>query len=334
MRLRIFGLLALGSLALFALSASSLAGAEPAAVRGPTGVAQYLPAGPDPGASCSRVRKIRVKGVLQLTGTSTSRDVLCGGNESEHFYPLGGHDTVLAGGGDDRVFDDPSNATSDLISGGPGRKDWARHDPCDDVSGIETQVVKGRRKACSARRRAGQQAVDYGTIAFQARVECGSFSTAGLFSMRVSEEPMIRAVDTSRKIDWQFVSWIPLLYRFDGTQWVHVPVGNAFWLWDWTVDLQDNEFDQVRNFWRARIKGRTFRSRTGFTVPAGTYTMDIRYRWFKTARTPNHQQDYHAGLHFGEYETDNTHRSCTFPAATPASAARSAGGYALSQFSS
>ncbi|MDP9491185.1 MAG: hypothetical protein M3P42_03145, partial [Actinomycetota bacterium] len=328
-----------GSLALVLLSLAAGAGAKPSVARGPTGVAQYVPGLPNPGESCSRVRETQGEdGVTEIRGTKDNRDVLCGSVKArnERFYPLGGHDTVLARGGDDWIHDDPTNKTSDMISGGSGSKDWSRPDPCDDVSGVERPLQKRVKKTCPKTAKASvgrSDAIDYGTLAYQARVECQTSST-GSYLMRFSEEPMIRAVDTSTKVDWQFVAWFPIVYQWNGTAWAQLPVSDPYWAWDWTVDAQDKGFDQIRNYWRARIKGRLIRVRTGIVnLQPGTYKMDIRYRWFKTARSPNHQEDYLAGLHFGQYETDHTHQSCTFP--VPTAAARRASGrpeaYRLSQ---
>jgi hypothetical protein len=270
--------------------------------------AQNVPAPPPVQTGCAKLRNFR--------GTK-NKESICGDDKANKLYPIGGHDTVWGYGGNDKIWS--RNGKPDNVFGGTGT-DWARVDTCDEVTFVpEEKIERPRRDSCKgvAKRSvaARTQAVDYYSLAFQGIIECFDrrFATHG-FEMRFAEEPMLRAVNTSVRPDWQFVAWIPLLYKWNGTAWEPQTVRNPYWLWDWTIDLQDAEFFDVGNYWRT---GKSERIVTGFVhlQPNATYRIIVRARWYKTNRTGAATIDYVAGQHIGKYETNHTHASCTFPAA-------------------
>jgi hypothetical protein len=260
---------------------------------------------------CADVRQTRGKETV-IRGTERT-ETICGTEGKDIIYPEGGNDKIWGKEGDDRIW--AKNRRPDLVSGGGGA-DWAELDSCDTAGGVETMVRRknkclgvgtARAKAASSR------AIDYYSLSHQMAIECHSrgFERWG-FQMRIAEEPLIYAVDTTKRPDWQFVTWIPLLSKWNGTAWEQVVVGNAFWLWDWTIDQQDRGFVEVRNFWRTP---RGPRIRTGFIhlEPNTRYRMTMQIRWYKTKKTGTATIESVGGAHYGDYETDHTHESCTFP---------------------
>lgn len=313
------GSAALAACLLFACAAT--AGVGIGAGYGPWGQAADTPAPPPVRAGCTDVRVERGQ-TTRITGTE-QKESICGTPGKDHIYARGGNDNVWGKDGDDRIW--ARNSRPDLVSGGGGN-DWAQLDSCDTAGGIEKP--KRDTKKCRGVVNAGNaavNAVDYSSLTYLAVVECHSRNSNQYgFQMRLAEEPTILAVNTSRRPDWQFVSFIPLLYEWDPTilDWRQVVIRNAFWLWDWSIDVQDTEFFAVRNFWRA-FQGR--RIRTGFNhlSPTKTYQMRMKIRWYPTKHTKAGELEAVIGDHFGDYETDKSHSSCTFPAApTPAGGLR------------
>jgi hypothetical protein len=243
---------------------------------------------------------------------------LCGTNSDDDLHPFG-LNTIRAYDGNDRIF--AANGRADVIFGHHGT-DEARIDDCDRTYRVERLKTVGKCANTTGRGSAlksiRQAAYPSQVPTIQCQLETDPTEAAEWpWLLRFSEQPWMRARDTTAKVDWQFVGWSAYLFRLEGTEWVQTRV-QTIWLWDWAYDEQVRAFPG--NVWRSfSDNSRRFVS---FNIgrQGGTYRALVTFRWYPTGNGRAHEEHYWSD-HWGEQETDNKHESCTFPPATPQAAA-------------
>jgi hypothetical protein len=201
------------------------------------------------------------------------------------------------------------NGRADEISGGPG-KDTATVDAKDTVKGVEKCLGRPScpRASASVKRLTASQ-VQF--VLEEPIVVCDLEPGSENRRMWLPLEPKMRAADTTSRIDWQTVAYTPVLYRHDGTDWR--VYRERIWLFDRTFDPSERATPFTGNFWRhTRTKQRT--SVFFYVDDPGTYRVSVRYHWYRTPSVAAHEVVDAVDDHFGEFETDRTHQSCTFPA--------------------
>jgi RTX calcium-binding nonapeptide repeat (4 copies) len=253
-----------------------------------------------------------VGGLLGVSKTGTAQpEPLCGTGGRDTLTAVGGGDTVWGYQGNDQLK--ARNSKVDLVYGGPGT-DAGAFDACDTVYEVETQQagppacpgVKARSLAA-----AGQTApLPFGSPI----IECvQNPEDPAKWRVRFIKQPTMRAVDVSDAVDWQYVAWSPVLFRWDGATWKRY-VTHRTWLWDLTYDLQVSAFPG--NFWRRfDTNVRTF---LWFNVSKpGTYRVSVRYHWYEGDGGEQAADGYfRVKKHYGDFQ-DPTRRACVFPEPTP-----------------
>jgi hypothetical protein len=233
---------------------------------------------------------------------------LCGSRFADQLHSKLGH-TIRSYPGNDKIW--AKNGKVDEIWGGPGTNDMARVDAKD--------TVKGDIEKCPPRPTCPKAAPTYARIdkgevvypATQPIVICDLEPGTNRRRMWFPREPFIRAVDTTKRVDWQTVAWTPLRYKFDGVNWVANQ--SHIWLFDRTFDPTETATPFLGNYWR-HLKSKQRYFIWFYVDEPGTYRISVKYYWYKTANIAAHEEEYYVDDHFGEFETDNTHTSCTFPA--------------------
>jgi hypothetical protein len=204
------------------------------------------------------------------------------------------------------------NGVQDNIYGGPGR-DVAVIDsgPLDSVSGVEEcrYAEKGPKVACplAPRPRRAQQPIIFPGL--EAILECRLEPGTNKRQIWIPYEPVIRAVDSTPRVDWQKVAYAALLYQWDGTTWRFVTQNT--WLWDHTYDQSVPAKDFPQNFWRRFDTGQRWFV-WFYPQSAGQFRVAIKYHWYATSTAPEHEDLLWAGRHYGDYD-NGTHESCVFP---------------------
>ena len=84
-------------------------------------------------------------------------------------------------------------------------------------------------------------------------------------------------------------------------------------VFDRTFDPTETATPFLGNYWR-HLKSKQRYFIWFYVDEPGTYRISVKYYWYKTANIAAHEEEYYVDDHFGEFETDNTHTSCTFPA--------------------
>jgi hypothetical protein len=246
---------------------------------------------------------------------------ICGSQYPDKITVTGrkGSSSIWTFGGVDYV--NAKNKKPDEIWNGPGR-DSGAYDSCDVVHDIDAgQVAPGKCpgvKASSGLR--SLAAIDY--PGYLPVMDC-RLASDGRRLIRFDEEPAMRAVDATSRVDWQTVAWSGLMYKWDGTKWVFVV--QTLWRYDRTYDEQVDAFPG--NYWRLfTTNERSFVS--FYPSGPGQYRIAIHYRWYKEGRVPNHDLLVWAGQHLGRYEDYPGQEWCNFPGETPPpSGGASAGHY-------
>lgn len=247
------------------------------------------------------------KGRNTMEGPSIPNVPFCGTPGHDTMHGRAGN-VIYGQHGNDII--DARNGQRDNIYGGPGRDVALTDSPVLDTieSGIER--VRARRPAAAAASWRPAQFFNYPF--YPPAIQCQFDGATGGRMMRIAEEPTIRAADATRRADWQTVAYSPLLYRWDGTQWVFVM--QNIWLWDRVYDTQfDNTLGFPGNFWRRfDTNQRWF---LFFRPPTpGSYRLAVRYRWYREGTVPDHEQLLWGGFHYGEFEDpEHTHTYCYFP---------------------
>lgn len=230
---------------------------------------------------------------------------LCGTGGADRLTAVGGGDTVWGYHGNDALR--ARNGKPDLVYGGPDA-DSGAFDQCDRV--YEVERSEGGAKACAGvRPRSLAATTQEPPLPRSSPVVDCTTDVSGAWRVRFLRDPVMRALDATAEIDWQFVAWNPVLYRWDGAKWVRYRE-HAQWLWDMTYDRQVMSFPG--NFWRRYSDNeRTFLK---FVVrEAGSYRVAVRYHWYPGDGVPERDAGYFATRHYGDYE-DPTRRFCIFPA--------------------
>jgi hypothetical protein len=252
-----------------------------------------------------------VGGLLGVVKSGTaSPEPLCGTGGRDRLTAVGGGDTVWGYQEDDVLK--ARNGKVDLVYGGPGA-DSGAFDKCDTV--YEVEVVQPDAPACAGvkeRTLAARRASAPGPY-WHPVIECvDNREVPGQWRVKFIKQPTMRAIDTTDAVDWQFVAWTPVLYKWDGTEW-KLKSTHRRWLWDLTYDTQATAFPG--NFWRSfETNERLF---LWFNVSEpGTYRIRIRYHWYEgDGGEPAADWSSFAKKHYGDYE-DPTRQSCVFPAPT------------------
>lgn len=124
-------------------------------------------------------------------------------------------------------------------------------------------------------------------------------------------EPKVRAADSTDRVDWQTVAYRAILYRHDGTDW---RVRNqSSWFFDRTFDPSERATPFFGNFWRHLRTKQRQQVVSFYADDPGTYRVSIKYYWYRTPSVREHETEDVVDDHFGEFETDRRHESCTFP---------------------
>lgn len=226
---------------------------------------------------------------------------------NHHIRGFQGNDVIRAQNGD-----------PDEIRGDSGR-DTAYVDPVDSVVGIEVcrPAAACRAARLNARlttqvpRYLGPDEFDY--RAYISRTECRLLPD-GTRQMWFISEPILRAVDATPRVDWQTVAWSPVLYRFEGSQWVKVE--EEIWLWDRTNDTAPP--DRLHQNWWRRTTGDKARTLLSFELSGpGVYQVRLRLYWYKTARVPEYLWEDDAQSVDPHYSSEGfggpTYKWCDFP---------------------
>jgi hypothetical protein len=290
----------LGAAVLAALIATGL-GASLASA-GPSG-ATAGPGGQEP-PKCERPEPQRVEGGDTVYGPiegSRHNDVLRSSRGGKVICAYGGSDSISA-----------KNRKADEIVGGPGL-DTAKIDGKDTVWPDVEQCPGYARNRCPRAAKATKLLAASQVQFFKEEpiVVCDIHPRNENRRLWIVLEPRMRAADTTVRVDWQTVAYRAILYRHDGTDWR--VYRQSPWLFDRTFDLSETATTFYGNFWR-RI-GTRQRDQFPFFYAdnAGTYRVTVKYYWYKTLSVAEHEVEDLVDYHFGEFETDRTHQSCTFP---------------------
>jgi len=236
-----------------------------------------------------------------LSSTTSGRDFLCGSSRSETFT-AGPADVVMAGGGNDTIY--AKNNATNKIDGGDGN-DWAKVD-----QDLDTVINVERRKYNGIRRRS-VQAIDNSLAATTCPApetadkddwaflgpECFPLKRPTVkcngASLNVVSPPQLAAADaTPGVVDWQYVAWTMLLFKWNATRKQWDLVDQTPWYWDEVYDLFDAGADEPpENFWRLFDPARDDRA---VNIPAqvvplpdrGYYTVGFKEHWYAAAATP------------------------------------------------
>lgn len=261
-------------------------------------------------------RRDKQRNVNRIPGPK--EQTVCGTNDSD-VIDAEGKNTVLARWGDDVIHAD--NRSTDTVYGHHGY-DKAFLDNCDKLPtghSIEKVIRRGRCRDFKPQKTASLAAIHYPY--WYSSMECQKHpDVAGWYMIRFAEEPTIRAVDSSRQVDWQRVAWTGLLYTLVNGAWVQAspttPGANrqTEWLWDRTYDEQVGAFPG--NLWRRFTTNERWFTWFNIKDP-GSYRVAVQSRWYRPNGSVQHDELDWAGSHFGEFETPGKHESCTFPPLVP-----------------
>jgi hypothetical protein len=239
-------------------------------------------------------------------GQTAPTDIHCGSRYADTIVARGGGDTVYAAQGND--FIDARNRKPDEIFPGlPGDADWGKFDSCDTSNGPLPKKLRKYQstKPCpevypsprALNGRLSPAELVYPKI--NATIECYARGD-GTWMIRFVEEPRMRAVDSTRRVDWQSVAWSSVLYKLVGPDpyasdsWQSVE--QTVWLWDRTYDEQVQRF--AGNFWKL-FDTTDRRFLYHLAVEPGTYRVAVRYHWYATKEVPAHTFQDWAGYHYG-----------------------------------
>jgi hypothetical protein len=255
---------------------------------------------------CSGVRRNTKLGIT--TSIGTGQRYLCGTNRSDRIsvprlgnfietwgasvWTFGGNDTINA-----------RNRRPDEIDGGAGN-DRGQFDACDRLHNVEVADVSG--DCPGVKPGVSRPTSDLEYRYNFARIEC----TTGLDGqrlIRLAEKPLVRAVDATPAVEWQFVAFSPSLYRWDGTTW-QLSLRSR-WLWDRSFDEQVTAFPS--NGWRRFDTNQLWFLWYSPTQP-GTYRVGLTIRWYAEEGVPAREGTVWAGPHYGPFE-DPSHQWCVYP---------------------
>jgi hypothetical protein len=298
--------------AMLLLALAGGSGAPSAAV-----VPNFLPAAPDKYAAySSKTRtgceytpasapewdeKHKVNHILGPAGQT-----ICGTSMNDMIHPTGPN-VIWGRQGNDEIH--ARNGVSDKIDGAHGvDRAWA--DRCDKVeSNVEHVTYRaGRCRSVKTKRLSTGADATYPYENPVVQCQEDTIDNNG-FMLRFAEEPTIRARDATARVDWQFVAWSAYLYKLVGTEWVYTG-SQTDWLWDWTYDEQVTAF--AGNYWRRFNNNQRWFTWFVPTEPA-SYRAAVKYRWYSPKGAVEHEEFVYADWHFGQYESSQEHRSCTFP---------------------
>lgn len=231
---------------------------------------------------------------------------LCGTGVKDHFWGKGGDHKVRLYQGADYV--DMKNGVHDEILDSGQLDPKSLLDRCDTVNygRPPSRLIKGTCAGVRSRTSAYvSQAPPYPHHggALECRLE-----PDGRRIVHFLRDPLMRAVDVSATVDSQTVAWTPLLYKWDGTQWVFV-LQHPMWLWDRASDEQVTEFPG--NAWRRFDNNRRW-FLWFYTSEPGTFRVAVKYHWYATPRTPAHEILEWAGPHYGPFEDYPGQSWCNF----------------------
>jgi hypothetical protein len=242
---------------------------------------------------------------------------LCGSRWNDRLTAskYGGHH--MRGYQGDDVFR-ARNGQADEINGDPGH-DTAYVDSSDKVVGVEVckpiQACRNVRVRTTtvARRPTKRGADELRYPAYLSRTEC-RVREDGRREIWFISEPLLRAVDSTPRVDWQTVAWSPVLYKLEGSQWVEVL--EHVWLWSRTNDTAPP--DRLHQNWWRSFTGAKERAMIWFEPSApGTYQVRLRLYWYKTARVPAYlfeDDEESVDPHYGKWGyAGPTHKWCLFP---------------------
>jgi hypothetical protein len=205
------------------------------------------------------------------------------------------------------------NGKSEWISGGDG-DDEGWFDSCDHIGAdvekkhVSKKPCPGVKKQSKKSRRLGAKAVVY-PLRIGAMIEC-TVDSAGRRLVRISEEPEMRAVDTTKQVDYQFVAYSPVLYQLNGSQWT--AVAQDPWLWDHAYDEQIEAFPG--NFWR-RLDNNQRWFLWFYPQGPGIYRVGLNLKWYAQGKLPDHEESQWARAHYGPYEVrtgEYRHQACQY----------------------
>jgi hypothetical protein len=254
---------------------------------------------PKPPPSCKAV----VAGLAGMKDTrSDYPQPICGTNDNDVLTATRGGGAIWGYRGNDTLR--ARNGSPDEVIGGDGTDSATIDESCDTTTSIE----KITRKPGPCNGVTPFHSYMYGPTdypAFEATLKCGMTSD-GTRMMRFLEEPILRAVDATDKVDWQTVAWSGVIFKWDGAQW-H-PLGQSNWRWDRTYDMQVEAFPG--NFWRLFTGQRTFLY--FYPDSPGWYRFAILAHWYATPNVPAHDEAFWAGPHYGPFE-DPTQTWCVYP---------------------
>lgn len=295
------------------LAGGGSAGTNAARVDEPPSAGNPPPDKPTASKACRRPpggTPASATGINVVRGDNVREDrPLCGTPGKDRIIGVWGN-VVYAQPGNDVI--DVDNNRPDDVWGGPGR-DRAIVDRFDRVHG---DVESSRRLSGATAPGSSDLPRQNGVVYpwYQATLEC-QLDARGRRIIRFAEEPTVRAVDASARVDWQTVAWSSLLYHWSGNDWV--PVLQHIWLYDRTRDEQfDQEFGFAGNFWRGFDTNR--RMFVWFLMEegdVGAFRVALRLYWYEEASLAAHEELVWAGNHFGQFEDpEHTHQYCYFPA--------------------
>jgi hypothetical protein len=245
---------------------------------------------------------------VKMTVPPIGPDPVCGSRYDDELRAKHGG-SINSFPGNDKVW--AKNGKANEVWGGPGRNDVAYVDAKDTVHDIEKCPNRPRGRCPKAA--ASFKSVAAGQVEFPASepvVVCDHRPGTTERRVWLAAEPMIRAADTTPRVDWQTVAYTPVLTKWDGVKWVVNQ--EKVWLFDRTFDPSERATPFIGNYWR------DFKNKQrGFfvfnIVEPGTYRVWVKYYWYKTPHVAAHEIGDYVNAHYGEFETDNKHETCTFP---------------------
>jgi hypothetical protein len=273
---------------------ATLAGATP--LRATAG-----PGGKEPG-DCTP-ESTQVKGGAPVHGGGS----ICGSRFDDTLRSKKGH-PIWGYPGKDLIS--ARNGKVDEIRGGPG-KDTAIVDSKDTVWGDVEKCLPYVRCPGS---RAQPKRLAVSQVQFfkeEPIVVCDLEPGTENRRLWVAMEPRMRAADTTNRVDWQTVAYRAILYRHDGTDWR--VRGQSTWLFDRTFDPSERATEFHGNFWRHLRTKQRQQVINFYADEAGVYRVSVKYYWYRTRSVAEHEVEDVVDYHFGEFETNNRHESCTFP---------------------